>query len=227
MNRLLLLLTGFLFMNLGTNAQVVRNPLSIEVFFGGAKGSDIESGLILEDSTDIMLSLGGGALVGINIGYRFDNYIEVFFSFFSQHSSLDPPISNATGTFTKQVISPIVSYKFHPNKKLFLNIGVGFRSSMGNELDIDASDIDGGGHNIFIYKDDIGPSGLIGLELYASRRFSLTLSSNFYSQKYKLAKVNLDGTEYDIDNLNPDVLSKIDNLKGSGIDLKFGLRFHL
>jgi hypothetical protein len=208
-------------------SQNYIRPLSLEVFVGGGIGKEIKTGIVTSDYYDIMLSVGGGRTMGLRAGYRFPLGIEAFLSYYSQKSFLDPPVSNGSGSFSKSIIHPMITYSFQLNKRSFINTGAGLRISYKNLVDLDASEMNNPVHNKFYYNTSFGPSIYLAYQLYFNDWSSFVLSSTVYYHKYKLKSVNRDGIDIDMTTLPDEVRSSVDNLNGSGIEITAGLRFHL
>ncbi|MBK6964205.1 MAG: hypothetical protein IPH20_09745 [Bacteroidales bacterium] len=215
------------FSSLKATSQKYIRPLSLEVFVGGGIGEEVKTGIVTSDFYDIMLSVGGGRTLGLRAGYRFSCGIEAFLGYYSQKSFLDPPVSNGSGSFSKSIIHPMVTFSFQLNERHFINTGAGLRISYNNLVDLDASEMNNPVHNKFYYNTSFGPSVYLAYQLYFNKWSSFILSSTVYYHKYKLNSLNKDGIDMDISTIPDNVRSSIDNLNGSGIEITAGLRFHL
>jgi hypothetical protein len=226
MKYILFCLTLILF-GIESKSQVVTNPISFELFFGGGLGKDTKTGIFTENGSDILLSIGGGRNLGASLGYRFDNYVEVFLSLYDQKSELEPQISNGSGSFSKVIVYPKISYKIPFNKKHFINLGGGLRASLKNVMEIDASEIGNRAHNFLYYKNSFGPSAFIAYEYYFNKWLSFSLAYSYYYNKYKLNELISDGNTIDTSILDPTRMQYIDNLNGSGFGVFFGFKLHI
>jgi len=193
-------------------------------------GGGFETHPIFEttDGTTINISAGGGLGAGVNIGYRLFDAVELSSEFLYQMSVLDQPVSNATTTFRRFVITPTAKYLFFLKKdksRLSINAGGGWGIYPSAKLDIDASNLPNGSHDIYEYNNGSGPHGCIEFEFCTRKKISFLGGIKFNHVTYKLESIKSDGITYPLNYIPQVILKEYGKIDGSGLDLYAGISF--
>lgn len=215
-----LLITIFLFLLISSNlkSQVVNDAFSIEIFGGGALGSNYDTGIRTTENDKVKVSTAGGYSYSMRLGYCFKNYFETTLSVGNLQSDLLPKAENGEGSFKRIILQPLLSYKLKVNKKNYLNGGLGFRISVRNLLDIDISQLENGYHIIYSHYPSYGKLAFISYEGFLSENFSAHFSTSIFYNKYVVENADIDGITY--------VPTSTRYLNSSGMEFNLGIRYH-
>lgn len=197
-------------------------------FFGGGGQKKMDVGKTTKDEM-ITLSPGGGAGAKLSFGYCLNSSLNINLELGTQNSTLSKKVGNAEGSFSRTFLLGTLRYKIPITRNSSINIGGGAGQYMGGKLDIDASKIRDGGHNIFEYEKAIGIHVLGEYEHYIPKlsflnaKWSLCIGLKYYDITYKLDSATSNGVSIPITLLPSD----IKKLNGSGIDVVFSIIMHL
>ena len=210
------------------NLSARQKTMRIELQIGGGGGfSSINTGLITDKKDTVKISAGGGGSFGILTAYKFNKNFEVSLAGFIQTSSLTPSVSNASGFFDRNVIEPVIKYLFYIKKNFSLGMGAGFHYGMKGILDLDASKIKGGAHNIYKYGNSSGATAIFEYRRLPSKHnFSYGFGLKYYGAKWNLKSISSDGKDIPLQYVSKEILDKIQMLDGSAIEAFLGLAYH-
>jgi hypothetical protein len=194
----------------------------------GGGFEQLSTGIQTSDGTQVKISPGGGAGIGIQAGYlMLQSRLDISVAFSGQWSSLNPSISNGEGTFSRTLIEPAAKYVFFlRNRNKTISAGAGIVFSNGPETDIDAGKITNGAHNIFEYEN---ATGAVILAEYLARRKKLGLSIGlkYYSITYDLKSISSNGINIPLSYIPPELIEDIRVVDGSGIDITIGIGLYI
>ena len=151
--------------------------------------------------------------------------IEISSEFGLQSSSLSKKVENAEGSFTRTFVRPALKVKFPVSDQNLIKLGVGGGYYFGGDLDIDMSQIAGGGHNIYTYKGAAGFhitgefEHIISSWSSLSAQWSWGVGLRYFSVKYDLESMTSDGISVPLDQLTQDLRDRMMELDGSGFDV--------
>jgi hypothetical protein len=136
----------------------------------------------------------------------------------SKSSILSKKVENAEGSFTRTFFLGNLKYAIPVSSSGQIKIGAGAGYYSPGELDIDASEVPGGAHEIATYDGTTGFNFLAEYEGYftwAENTLSWSAGLRYYNVKYDISEFEHDGISIDVDN----VLDEFKELDGSGFDL--------
>ena len=157
-------------------------------FFGGSgfKEFDVFKKTGIEY---LKLSPGGGLGAKLSLGYCLSSLFNINLELGIQNSifygTISQKLENAAGGFSRTFLLGTLRYKIPITGKSSINIAGGAGYYMG-KLDIDASKIEGGGHNIYEY-DTIGIHVISEYERFLSKfsflnaRWSWCIGLKYYN----------------------------------------------
>jgi hypothetical protein len=174
---------------------------------------------ITTENEKITISGGGGFGGSFVLGYGFLPQLDLSIGTGIEKSALMPRVKNAKGSFTRIFFLATLKYKKPISSKGLLNFGSGPDFFSPGELDIDASKVSEGGHNIYSYKKATGFHLLAEYEGFINQKFSWIMGLKYYYASYKLESAKLDGIFFPVDNLPADLKKEVTDLNGSGVDL--------
>ena len=175
----------------------------------------------------VKLSPGGGFGGKFSFGYCLSSPLNVNIELGTQSSTLSEDLKNVDGIFSRMFFLGTLRYKIPITEKRSINIGGGAGYFISGKLDIDASEIEDGRHNIYEYKNTIGIHFISEFEhflpnfSFLNARWSWALCLKYYKVAYKLDSVTSDGVSIPITNLPTDIKDEVEKLNGSGIDVFF------
>lgn len=181
----------------------------------------------------VNLSPGGGFGGKLGFGYCLNSLFNINLEFGTQNSMLSQKLENADGSFSRKFLLGTLRYKIPISGKSSINIGAGAGYYMSGKLDIDASKIESGGHNIYEYENTIGIHVISEYEHFLSKfsflnaRWSWCIGLKYYNIAYKVDSASSDGVSIPINLLPGDVKDEVEELNGSGIDVLFSIIMHL
>jgi len=198
-------------------------------------GSGFEKFDVFKTTQDkiIELSPGGGFGGKLSLGYCLSSLFNINIEFGTQNSTLSQKLENADGNFSRTFLLGTARYKIPITGKSSINIGGGSGYYMGGKLDIDASKIAGGGHNIYGYENTIGFHVIGEYEHFISKfsflnaRWSWCIGLKYYYITYKLNSASSNGVSIPLNLLQSDIKDEVGKLNGSGIDVLFSIIMHL
>lgn len=190
-----------------------RFRVGLSLFVGG--GTDkIDVGETTTGET-ISISGGGGNGGAIILGYDLSSKLDIDLTAGTQQSLLSPPVVNAAGSFDRKLLLATLRYKipFSHTGQFKVGGGIGYYSS--GELDIDASQIPGGGHNIYKYDDATGFHITAEFESSFSPNWSWMIGAKYCNVSYDVKSCTSNGVSIPVTFLTDEVRS----VDGSGFDL--------
>jgi len=205
----------------------ISNNFRIDVSF--FLGSGLEEFDVFKTTGDeiVKLSPGGGFGGKFSFGYCLNSPLNVNIEVGTQNSTLSEELKNADGKFSRTFFLGTLRYKIPITEKSSINIGGGLGYYISGKLDIDASEIEDGGHNIYKYKNTIGIHVICEYEHFLPKfsflnaRWSWAIGLKYYNIAYELDSATSDGVSIPITNLPSDIKVEVEELNGSGIDVLF------
>ena len=191
--------------------------LQLDVFFGFGTTNILIGKTTNND--DINISGGGGVGGTLSLIYAVTEQIEVALSAGTQESSLSKKLDNGEGHFRRTMLLATVKDKIGLTSDAILKIGAGVGYYIPGDLDIDASKVSGGAHNVFSYKPKVGFHGVAEVEVQMSESFSLGMGIKYYSVKYDIDTFKSDGRSYPTSWITGSDRDKVLKLDGSGFDI--------
>ena len=190
-----------------------RFRLELSLFFGGGT-EDIDVG---ETTTGETVSISGGGGLGgaITFGYGLSSKLDIALTAGTQQSELSPRVVNADGSFDRQLLLATLRYKIPFSHTIQFKVGGGIGYYSSGELDIDVSQIPGGGHNIYKYDDTTGFHLTAEFERFFSPNWSWMVGAKYYNVSYDVKSCISNDVSIPVTFL-ADELRSID---GSGFDL--------
>jgi hypothetical protein len=184
--------------------------------FAGGGLSKVDLGQTTRGDT-VSISGGGGAGVGITLGYGIATPIDIDLTIGYERSQLSPVVDNATGSFSRSFYLATILYRIPLGDRYNLKVGGGGGFYKPGKLDIDATGVTSGFHDVIEYKNASGAHAVVDFEIFADHELSVTFGLKYYSVTYKESSATRNGA--------PGFMfgSKIENLDGSGIDLSISL----
>ncbi|ACF12477.1 hypothetical protein Ctha_0005 [Chloroherpeton thalassium ATCC 35110] len=180
------------------------------------------------DGDLVTLSAGGGVGGKLSFGYYLTPQFNANIEFGPQYSLLSESLDNADGGFSRTFVLGTLRLMLPISNDASINIGGGIGSYMGGELDIDASKLYGGAHNIYEYKNAVGFHLLTEYEKFLEDGiWSFCIVLKYYNVTYDLDGVSSNGYSFPTEWLSEEVKNQIGELDGSGIDLYVSIIMHL
>jgi hypothetical protein len=182
------------------------------------------------DGTEIPISRNGIYGAGLVIGYKTRINVDFSIGYYIYTTSLEADIDNASATFNRQFLNPVLKYALETlNKRNAFNFGIGLLLSNQPMLDIDGSQVPDGSHNQFIYKNGVGTSlhfeWQSGSEAESPVIFKLYLKYTLMT--YNLKTAMLDGINWPIDQLPEDLNAEVGQMNTNGLEIGVGIGFRL
>ena len=200
--------------------------------FGGFGFNSFEIGKTTENES-VTISPGGGLGGKIGLGYCVSSLFNISAEFGAQSSDLSKTLKNAKGSFSRSFLAGLLRYKFPITDISSINIGAGAGYYMSGKLDLNASQIENGAHNIYKYKNTAGIIILCEYELFLpglnflNASYSLATSLKYANVNYKLNSVTSNGVNVPISLLTSKTKKDVEKLDGSGIDILISFIMHL
>lgn len=193
----------------------------------GSGGKDIQTGIITEDGRQAVISSGGGMAMKFKAGFIFDKKWDISLSYFDQDSWIDPPLSNADGSFDRSGANLVLMYKFHLGSRFYLNGGLGGFYFGNAVLDIDATKLTGGSRDIYTYSKEIAPDFILNAQWFNKKfRWSFDLGLEYYPVSFDLENVTTNGFAIDPQYFSDPIFNSTRKLDGSSLNFNFGFAFH-
>jgi hypothetical protein len=189
----------------------------IGLVFGG--GGGIQNNVLgkTDKNTDLTLSAGGGAFIGLEYGHEYSKNFDLSWNLFYQGSTLSTTIKNGEAAFdrlallvTPALIIPVKGdyMKFRLGGGLGL-YSLGSMSVTGawiNNADVKLN-----------YMPALGYHASVVFDVLLSEKTSYTFGLKYYNVNYQYTEMG--------SNVKPNNAT-FSNLNGSGIDFTFGFYFH-
>ena len=188
-------------------------------FFYGVGIEKIDVGETTEDEA-ITISAGGGGGGTITFGYSFSKELEGDVGAGFQRATLSKDVENADGNFDRILLLVTLKYKIPATSTGQVKIGAGGGYYGSGELDVDASQVPGGAHNVYEYDDAFGFHITGEYEgFFSARKWSWILGIKYYNVKYDVNSLTSNGIS-----VQPNQIPKEGReLDGSGVDLTFAM----
>jgi hypothetical protein len=181
---------------------------------------------VTTENEKITISGGGGYGGAFILGYRFLSQFDLSIGTGIQKSALMPRVKNAKGSFTRTIFLATLKYKKPITSKGLLNFGAGPDFFSPGNMEIDASKVAEGGHNIYSYKSSTGFHLLTEYEGFINKKFSWIIGIKYYYVTYQLKSAELDGISLPASALPYELKKEVAELHGSGVDLVFSLNMY-
>lgn len=194
----------------------------------GLLGVGIKNHEVGKTTEDEKISISGGGGYGgtLILGYGFSPQFDVSIGAGIQNSTLIPKVKNADGSFLRTMFLATLKYKKPITSRGLLNIGAGLDFFSPGDLDINASKVAEGGHNIYSYKESTGFHLLAEYEGFINNKLSWIIGLKYYYVTYKLKSANLDGLSVPSSVLPDELKKEVANLNGSGVDMIMSLNMY-
>ncbi len=176
------------------------------------------------DNEDIEISGGGGLGILAILAYNFNFQWETSISGGYQNSSLSKNVKNADGDFSRTFFRASIKYRIDLGDNDYIKIGGGYGSYMPGELDIDASKVPGGAHNIFKYDGNSGPHISAEYE-YIAANYTMGGGLRYVNITYDLTSAKSDGVNIPLSILPPEIKNEYMEFEGSGLDIFFSISY--
>ena len=179
---------------------------------------DVDLGVTTGGDT-VGLSGGGGGGVGLTAGYGITKRLDLDLTFGWQESWMSPSVSNADGTFDRNLFLLTLKFKMPISDTQQFKIGFGVGNYISGEFDVDTSRVSGGSHTIVNYDDSMGYHITGEYEQFFSKDWSWLLGVKYYNVEYDAGSATVNGVS-----CSPNIL--IDKLKtydGSGLDFTLSI----
>jgi hypothetical protein len=177
----------------------------------------------------VTISPGGGYGAKLDIGYCLNSLLNVNLEIGNLSSPTSKKLSNAKGSFSRTFLLGTVRYRIPINEKSSFNVAGGAGYYMSGKLDIDASKIQDGAHNILKYKGTTGIHVLGEYERFFSgiswfnAKWSWSAGVRYYNVKYKIDSATKDGQSQPVSSVS----KELQELNGSGSDVFFSIIMYL
>ena len=178
------------------------------------------------ENDDIKISGGGGIGGNLMLGYSLSPALDLGAEVSIQSSSLQPKVENASGSFPRTAVSAKIKYRIPVSSIGSINLGGGVGYYMPGELDIDASSVPGGAHNIYDYDKAVGFQLFGEYEGFFSSSFGWIAGVKYSNVTFDLNSVNSNGINVPLNLLPSDIKNELSELDGSGIDLVLSLTYY-
>jgi hypothetical protein len=165
----------------------------------------------------VSISGGGGAGAGLTLGYGIAPRIDIDVTLGYEKGQLTPPAENATGSFSRTFYLATLLYRIPLGDRSDLKVGGGGGIYKPGNLDIDATGVANGSHDVITYENANGAHAVVAFEMFFADEMSLAFGLKYYSVTYKESSATRNGA--------PGFTfgSKVENLDGSGVDLSVSL----
>lgn len=199
-------------------------------FFGGAGVDEHKVGEAAPsndptDTEDLTISGGGGMGGSITLGYAVIPSLEVSLAAGFQNSTLSPSVDNADGSFSRTVLQATLAYAIPVGSSGQVKLGGGMGYYIPGDLDLDFSELSGGGHNVYGYNAATGFHITGGYEHVLSGWSALSatwswgVGVTYYGVTYELDSATMDGVSTPIESLPAAITDELGELDGGGYDL--------
>lgn len=179
------------------------------------------------DNQDVSISGGGGFGGNLDLCYRISPFVELDLALGSQESSLSKEIENAEGTFNRGFLLTTMKYGIPVSATGILKFGGGIGYYIPRDLDVDASKVSGGGHNVYSYDGSFGFHLTGDYEMLTSPRLSWGFGMKYYNVSYDLKSAKNNGVSVPINLLLQAVKNDVMKLDGGGIDFSVFIAVYL
>jgi len=150
-----------------------------------------------------------------------------------QNSTLSKKVKNVKGDFSRNFLLGTLRFKIPVSLSGSVNLGGGMGRYMGGEMDVDASDVSGGAHNIYNYKTATGFHFMLEYEHFKhelsllSAKWCWGIGVKLYRVTYDLESMTQNGKSIPISQLPQSVKDETMELDGSGTDLVVFITMYL
>lgn len=183
-------------------------------FFFGVGLDKIEIGTTTAGDV-VSISGGGGVGGAITLGYSFSKELEADLGAGFQHGTLSKKVENAKGSFERILVLATLKYKIPVRRNGQVKIGGGAGYYGSGELDLDASQVAGGAHNIYKYDDAFGFHVTGEYEgFFSARKWSWIIGVKYYNVRYDVKSCTSSGVSVPANQI-PEDGREVD---GSGVD---------
>lgn len=166
----------------------------------------------------VKISAGGGVGGGVGFGYGLSKSFDLDLELGVQASTINPPVSNATGAFTRSFLLGTIKYKVPTADTGRFKFGAGIGSYGSGKLDVDTVDA-GGSHVIVKYENAVGVHMTGEFERFISPTTSVNIGAKMYFVTYKAKSMTINGAVASVDTLP----GSEKNYNGSGFDFMIGI----
>lgn len=191
----------------------------IEAYFSAGAGFKQHKIGETTESKDINISGGGGIGFALTIGYVISSNMDLDLSAGIQNTSLSENVSNAEGTFHRNVLLSTLKYKINISNNKQAKIGAGIGFYMTGKWDVDGSEVPGGAHEIIEYDNTMGFHITGDYENMFISNWSWSVGLKFYSVSYKAKSAESNGVSVPVNLVN----DEIRELNGGGFALMFSI----
>lgn len=178
------------------------------------------------DNEEITISGGGGVGVSALIGYLIVDELEADLGIGFQNNTLSKKVENAEGSFSKTILTFTPKYIIMLGNSNQINIGAGVGYYIPGDMDIDASKVTNGFHEIVSYDPVVGFHVLAEYEGFFhafSHLLSWTAGVKYTNVSFKASTFTRNGINYNVSVLKDDYKT----LNGSGVNFIGGIKIHL
>lgn len=217
-------------MFLSFNVLMADNPFKVQILGGFAVPlKKYDSGLALIETNENLKFLPGGLFdYGLKVGYKINSKVETDLTLHHQISYLIPDATNVDDKFTKLMLQPEVMFIYNYKQNVKLKYGFGLSYAIKPIFDVDATQIKGGAHNIFYFKNSMGLSLSVQHEIYLRKKKRLSMVTGF-SFRYNILKIDhatSNGNLLDVNYLTSNYRNIVQKINASGLDITIGLCYH-
>lgn len=205
----------------GKTGELLSTAGKLRLQFEGFLGLGLDSSKVgvTTGGDDVKISGGGGAGLGVTLGYGLSKQFDIEGTLGVQSRGLEPAVENADGSFDRSFLLATVKYKipFRENIQWKFGIGAGYYQG---ELDINIDPgVPGAGHSVIDYKNATGIHATGELEIALRERLSLSVGLKYYKVTYKAEKASFNGVSQPVSSLTDEYR----NFNGDGVDISAGI----
>jgi len=191
--------------------------------FGGV-GFDQHLIGITTDEEEINISAGGGFGIMAIFAYNFNSLWEASINAGFQNSSLSKDVKNVEGDFSRTFFSASLKYRINVTENGYIKIGGGYGFYTPRDLDVDASEVAGGAHNIYEYDGNSGPHLSAEYEHIATN-YTIGGGLRYVNVQYDMSSAKSNGISIPLSLLPSEVKKEFLEFNGSGIDFFFSISY--
>ena len=178
------------------------------------------------DNEDITISGGGGVGVSAIIGYLLFDELETDLGIGVQNNTLSKKVENAEGSFSKTILTITPKYLIIIGNSNQINIGAGVGYYIPGDMDIDASKVTNGFHEVASYDPAVGFHVLAEYEGFFqafSHLFSWSAGIKYTSVSFEAKSYKRNGVTHNVSTLKDDYR----NLNGNSVNFIGEIKIHL
>jgi hypothetical protein len=178
------------------------------------------------DNEEITISGGGGVGLSAVLGYLIFDEFETDLGIGFQSNTLSKKVENAEGSFSKTILSFTPKYLILIGNSNQINIGAGVGYYIPGDMDIDASKVTNGFHEIVSYDPAVGFHVLAEYEGFFeafSHLLSWSAGVQYTSVSFEASSFKRNGVEHSVSILKDDYKT----LDGNGVNFIGGIKIHL